>query len=63
MRAKDHEVLVHAVDLGVSYGISRFFKHREDALDHATLNQLADAISGAVIDEMTNWFTMDGDES
>ena len=61
MKARDHEVLVHAVCLGVGYGIRRFYKHRDDAPDGVTLAQLADTVEQAVIDEISVWFEMDGD--
>ena len=59
MKARHGVILGHAVSEGVKRGIRKFYKHRDDAPDQIALDNMADSIETAVLDEIDTWFDME----
>lgn len=59
MKPKTYPILVDAVENGVKYGYHRAHKHN----DNPDREQITDAITNAVINEICEWFEIDGLEN
>jgi hypothetical protein len=60
MKAKVSVILEHAVTIGVTYGLRRYYKHREDSPEERDLLAMADSIAEHVMDEIETWFDTSG---
>lgn len=49
---RTYAVVSDAVEAGAAYGLRRFFKHRDDGPDDATLAAMAEAVENAVMASM-----------
>lgn len=58
LRPKTYPILVEAVENGVKYGYHRAHKHN----DNPDRDQITDAITNAVINEIFEWFDIDVDQ-
>lgn len=59
MKPKTYPILVDAVENGVKYGYHRAHKHN----DNPDREQITDAIISAVLNEICEWFEIDGLEN
>jgi len=59
LKPKTYPILVDAVENGVKYGYHRAHKHN----DNPDSDQVTDAIISAVINEICEWFEIDGLEN
>ena len=59
MKPKEYAVLRMAVEEGVSYGVSRAYKHTS-APDH---DNLADQVAQSVMDSICEWFDIGDDNA
>jgi hypothetical protein len=57
MRANEYLVLEMAIEQGVDLGFNRAHKHT----DQPTPEQIKDAIHHAVLNEVCEWFTLEGE--
>ena len=55
MNAKAYNVLRMAVEDGVSYGVRRYYKHR-DGPEESVLVEMSEEIAEHVINEICEWF-------
>ena len=55
MRANDYKVLEQAIDEGVDWGFVRAYKHNEAPSEA----QVREAVKGAVMASIGEWFTFD----
>ena len=56
LKPKTYSVLSMAVENGIKYGLNRSFKHTDDP----THEQMEAAIYDAVMNEILEWFDMEG---
>lgn len=57
MKANEYMVLDMAIEHGVEIGFNRAHKHTE----HPTPDQIKKAIYNAVLNEVCEWFTLEGE--
>jgi hypothetical protein len=64
IKAKDYDVLVRAVEIGVQCGITRMFKHLDaDAMTQDEMRECAHKMEDSILDEICEWFTFDSDSN
>ena len=59
MNPKFYDVLLMAIEQGVSHGVDRAFKHTEEI----NISDLKNSIESSVMDSLHEWFSFWGHES
>lgn len=60
MKIRDErELVLEYVERGVQYGVRRFYKHRDDAPDEQTLQEMFVTVTNSVTDALDDVFVFE----